>query len=369
VVHVVVFHSLDDMNELQFDDRDLKLLSVSRDLVPYDFSTGVNVLDRDNIMINIKGLVDHEQTDAMPIDMVKICHDCYKDLKARQRLPNIALANYRWLGHTPNELANLTWIEEALVARGHLVGKVVRLQNRYSSYAAAKGHLVLVPQDTCRLLDLLPLSPESLADTIRVVWVGDTEPSRASLRQTLTVRKQKVYDGLKWLCLHHEDYRHVSINENELDQWPDVFIVDSLIDTMGRMRSSELEDTSRSEYGVEDVDNNLIHGNLPLTSSVILDVNRVSENQDAELLSEIADFQRFFQERLGSTTCGWEKVVNVVPGSSMLSDYDDEQYFTAAFPTLFPYGTGKHLQSRRQQPLSFKTWLSLLLQHSSRYIL
>ena len=139
---------------------------------------------------------------------------------------------------------------------------------------------------------------------------------------------------------------------------------------MGRMHSSQLEDTSRSGYSVEDVDNNLIHGNLPLTSSVILDVNRVSKNRDAELLSEIADFQQFFQERrLGSTTCSSEKVVNVVLGSSMLSDYNDEQYFTAAFPTLFPYGTGKHLHSCRQQPLSFKAWLSLLLQHSSRYIL
>ena len=62
-----ISHSLDNMNELQFNDPALKLLSVSRDLVHYDFSTGVNVLDRDNIMINIKGLVDHEQTDSCSI--------------------------------------------------------------------------------------------------------------------------------------------------------------------------------------------------------------------------------------------------------------------------------------------------------------
>ena len=47
-------HNLDDMDELQFDDPALKLLSVSRDLVPFDFSTGVNVLDRDNIMVDAK---------------------------------------------------------------------------------------------------------------------------------------------------------------------------------------------------------------------------------------------------------------------------------------------------------------------------
>jgi len=176
-----ISHSFDDMDELQYNDPALKLLSVSRDLVPFDFSTGVDVLDRDTIMIDTKALVDHARTDAIPIDMVKICHDCYKDLKDRQRLPSRAPANYRRLGQTPNELSDLTWIEEALVARAHLVGKVIRLQNRYSSYAAVKGHLVLVPQDTCRLLNLLPLSPESLADMIRVVWIGDTDPSRTSL--------------------------------------------------------------------------------------------------------------------------------------------------------------------------------------------
>ena len=133
-------------------------------------------------MVDAKALFDHEETDRMAIDIVKICHKCYKDLNDRQRLPSGALANYRWVGQTPDELSDLTWIEEALVAHAHLVGKVVHLQNRHSSYTAVKHHLVLVPQDTSRLLDLLPMSPEFLADTIRVVWVGDTEPSCASLR-------------------------------------------------------------------------------------------------------------------------------------------------------------------------------------------
>ena len=189
-----IFHSFNDMDELRIDDPALKLLSVPRDLVPFDFSTGVNILDEDNIMVDAKALFDREETDRMTID---ICHECYKDLNGRQRFPSGALANYRWVGQTPDELSDLTWIEEALVARAHLVGKVVRLQNRHSSYTAVKGHLVLIPQDTSRLLDLLPMSPESLADTIRVVWVGDTEPSCASLRQALTVWKQKIYHALK----------------------------------------------------------------------------------------------------------------------------------------------------------------------------
>jgi len=65
---------------------------------------------------------------------------------------------------------------------------------------------------------------------------------------------------------------------------------------MDRVHSSVLKDSSGSGYGVENVDNDLIHSNLPLTALVILDVNRVSENRDAELLSKIADFERSFRE-------------------------------------------------------------------------
>ena len=93
-----IFHSFDDMDELRIDDPALKLLCVPRDLVPFDFSTGVNILDEDNIMVDAKALFDHEETDTITIDIVKICHECYKDLNDRQRLLSGALANYRWVG-------------------------------------------------------------------------------------------------------------------------------------------------------------------------------------------------------------------------------------------------------------------------------
>jgi hypothetical protein len=48
----------------------------------------------------------------------------------------------------PEELQDLTWLEELLIARAHLVGWIVRLQERAkSSYFVLKGHMVLLPQD------------------------------------------------------------------------------------------------------------------------------------------------------------------------------------------------------------------------------
>jgi hypothetical protein len=142
---------------------------------------------------------------------ISICSSCYSALEKCRR-PADALANFRWINsHVPPELQNLTWIEEMLVARAHVVGKVVRLQNRDSlGYAALKGHVILLPQDTTKLLDIL-MSPSSLSDLIYVVWVGEA-PDRVKLSEYFTLRKQKVLDALQWLCKHHDDYRNVTIN-------------------------------------------------------------------------------------------------------------------------------------------------------------
>ena len=62
--------------------------------------------------------------------------------------PPDSLANFRWLGPVPDELKDLTWIEEMLVAHAHVVGRVVRLQAcNQASYFGIKGHIILLPQE------------------------------------------------------------------------------------------------------------------------------------------------------------------------------------------------------------------------------
>jgi len=64
-------------------------------------------------------------------------------------------------------------MEELLIACAHLTGCIIRLQNRNStSHFSLKGHVILLPQDTTKLLNILPLPPSNLADIVRIVWVG-----------------------------------------------------------------------------------------------------------------------------------------------------------------------------------------------------
>jgi hypothetical protein len=249
----------------------LDLLKVDPTFVPFDFGSHCDVLRERQIMVDDMGI-----SDDLHIYLCSSCHHCLADDK---KTPRDSLANYRWIGNIPEELRDLNWIEESLIARAHLIGKIVRLQNRnVTSYFAIKGHAVLVPQDTRKLVDLLPASPDSLLDSIRVVWVGKTEPNKLHLRPHFTVHTEKVRKALDWLCRHHEDYQSVEINEAEIQQWPAVFVAQKLMDSMPHVRRNGSEDISRSGYGVEDMDITCVEGDLPISASAFVDTNGVSDS-------------------------------------------------------------------------------------------
>jgi hypothetical protein len=196
----IIGHNIADFHSVPISEGSLCCLSIPEDVyVLFNFSSTIDVIDNERIMIDRQGI----STEGS----LNICDSCYASLRISKR-PNRSLANFRWVGDVPDELKDLTWLEELLVARNHLVGRIVRLQERSAvSYFALKGHTVLLLQDTTKLLDLLPLSMSSLPDVVRVVWTNKTAPDKARLHSYFTVRPQKIYNALRWLCRNHEDYR------------------------------------------------------------------------------------------------------------------------------------------------------------------
>ena len=150
-------------------------------------------------------------------------------------------------GPVPEELRDLTWIEELLIARMHVCGSIVHLcqRNNASSFFGIKGHVIFLPQDTTRLIDLLPMPPASLSDMVKVVWTGKSKPDRSHLRSRFMVRKRKVYNALKWLVENHDDYRNnVNIDEERIKGWESIFITVELLDSIGHVSNSSVEDAS-----------------------------------------------------------------------------------------------------------------------------
>ena len=130
-----------------------------------------------------------------------------------------------------------------------------------------------------------------------------------------------------------------------------MFVATSLLDSIGRSRDSTDEDILRSGFATEDIDTAEHDGDLPLTASAILDTSEVSPDiATLRRLGELKD----------------EVTVNVVTGSTPLTERDNPSYFTSAFPTIFPWGTGKHIHPQQDDMLSLNTWIKLMLRHSSR---
>ncbi len=341
----------------------LRHLRIPEDInIPFDFSCGIDLLDQNRILIDKLGITQDK--------CIYLCRVCHNQL-SKDHQPSEALANFRWVGPIPEELRDLTWIEELLIARVHVCGSIVRLgqRNNPSSFYGIKGHVVFLPQDTTRLIDLLPMSLASLSDMVKVVWTGKSKPDRARLRSRFTVRKHKVYDALKWLVDNHEDYRNnVTIDDERINGWESTFVAVKLLDSIGHVSDSSVEDAARDGFAMDNpdddditddnnagTDNDTAH-DLPFTSSGIVDVNNITEIPDATTLNHLAQLK-------GDITA------NVITGSKVLNQYDCDTYFTSAFPTLFPFGTGKHRDSRRQtKQLSLLKWVSLMLRHSSRSV-
>src|SRR5213078_1338116 len=105
----------------------LRHLRIPEDVnIPFDFSCGINVLDQNHILIDKLGITQDKR--------ILLCYLCHGQL-SKDRQPSEALVNFRWVGPVKEELQNLTWIEELLIARVHVCGDIVPLgqQNNPSS--------------------------------------------------------------------------------------------------------------------------------------------------------------------------------------------------------------------------------------------
>ena len=159
----IIGHNVEEFAMVSANDNILKYLAVESDKVPFVFSCRILSLDECHIMVDPLAIIDQST--------LSVCQRCHSSLSSGFLLVE-ALANFRWIGLVPEELKDLTWVEEALIARSHLFGRIFRLEQRRNgepTYSSLKGHIVLVSQSTVRLFDILPVSLSALADIAHVV--------------------------------------------------------------------------------------------------------------------------------------------------------------------------------------------------------
>jgi len=133
----------------------------------------------------------------------------------------------------------------------------------------------------------------SLPDIVKVVWTGKSASDKTQLHSPFTIRKDKVYNALKWLVQNHEDYKyHVTINESMMNDWDDIFVAIELLNSIGHVSDPSAEDASRDGFGMDDPDGDDTAGDLPFTSSGIVGMNNIAEIPDSTSLTRLLDSRR-----------------------------------------------------------------------------
>ena len=324
---------------------------------------------------------------ALEGDSYGFCERCFLALH-RGHIPKFSAlngVNVTMCHLYPAELEDLTLTEECAIARSHPIGTILKLKpNGFRSpaaYNAINGHFINIPQNPGPLLDILPSPTLRFHEHIKIVWTGKTEPTKDDLKGFVQIRKDKVIRALLWLCEHNPLYGSVQVNHQLLAQWSDTFIPSVLQETL-IMVPEDKDSEERGTYA-GDMDGNFendLHSALHdmakdtiASGAVYSDVEGHRQNPELKMVMALKEMLDRPGETLIDVNTAKAAEVPLISWVGegprvLMNDYEDAEFFTGAFPTLFPYGKGGHLlhTNERRVPISLETWAKWLLSHHSR---
>ena len=320
----------------------------------------------------------------------RFCQACFSAINTA-KVPKFSAmngANVTMCQYYPPELRDLTLVEESVISRCHPIGTVLKLKpngiQNPTAYNAIRGHLIAIPQDPGPLLKILPSPELHFHDYIKIVWSAKEDPTLEDLRPFAEIRKDKVLRALVWLCNNNPLYKSVAINYDLIDQWEDRFVPPILENTIAPVS----EDSDSSERGTYSADmnglaENDLHDalndmadNTIASGAVYSDIEGERLNPELKMVLTLSDMlmdsERHSSDSVTSSEVGGEGTPVISwKGNGrlpLINDYDDSEFFTGAFPTLFPYGKGGHIcdPDQRSIPISLEAWGKWLLSHHSR---
>ncbi|KAJ7936602.1 hypothetical protein B0H13DRAFT_1449630, partial [Mycena leptocephala] len=86
-------------------------------------------------------------------------------------IPLRSYANGLWIGKIPDELLDLTFLEEQCIARARATKCMYKLSVGPSGQFAARGNVCILPQDSTSILNAMPVPLSQIRDEICVILV------------------------------------------------------------------------------------------------------------------------------------------------------------------------------------------------------
>ena len=300
----------------------------------------------EGILLDQRGVVN-DGTD------IRLCKACYGSIE-KGKTPPLSLANHLLLGDIPIELQELTPIKESLIARCRAKLCVIQLNAEQSislpnTQRGLRGHIIIYPQKPDNLMQTLPPSLEQACQPICVVFIGSKRPSQEWLRhkaKPLIVRRTQIRNALLWLKSHNPLYRHVHIDDDMLQQYPEEDILPIDIHVVDDCRTIDSLTSAYDNVHGQDTDSleNDEHSTVDMFFDSIV-VSGVETDASANQLRAAA---------LHHMKVKGGGFLQIPHADRPVNEFYSPDLLPMTYPTLFPYGVGGFEDLRRISPLSFK---------------
>ena len=215
----------------------------------------------------------------------RMCHECWLAI-SKGKIAKFSPANGMWIGDIPDQLRELTIPEQKLISLYRHNSCIIKLHSPWHSpstaQSALKGNCITFPQNVSNIATSLPLSPNDLCSSIKIIFIGSSKPSRYHLRKILTVRRQRILDALTWLKQNNMLYAHVSLDKHIIAALPENDIPECLWETLEFIADAAGANAAREGY-IEDplvsdrtMQEQSTSDFIPVNLSGVLDVNGTS---------------------------------------------------------------------------------------------
>ena len=307
-----------------------------------------------DILLDPDGVVKNE---GIP-HALRVCKSCCNSLVSG-RTPSLAIANRLFIGAVPEELKDLTAVEESMIALCRARAIIVRLkggngdsyQDEGTTHStpihqrALRGHVIVHPQRPDVLSELLPPAIEDIIAPICVVYTGSNAPSADWLRKKakpLLVRADRVRKALIWLKAHNYLYRNITINHQVLNEIKELPSLPVHVEFSPECHDGAVTSGYENDGNFDNRDCTQTDDDVPFESVLIADVDpKASSNElRAAAIRHFRDTNKSYLE--------------MPHDPKPENEFCNPTLFPKLYPTLFPYGLGGFENQHRCSPVSLK---------------
>ena len=271
-----------------------------------------------------------------------ICRRCNSDKNIVKMFSN---ENYMDPGEVPAELIGLSVVEQQLICR---IAPAIHVHLLKHGGIASSGHCVTFPQDVNEPAQILPKLPHEI-NVLKVRRQGKNDSAKE-----FRVRRYTIQSALQWLKSNNPAYSDIIISEERLNKLP---VNDGL--DFNNINVNPYETSQDEGPAPEQLNSDEVSGESD--SCVLLPEPSINIRDEVEkVVEEVVGPEH------GSVT--YNHKVLTIPWPTRdgvpVSEFTTRNFFTLAYPCLFPTGLGDFYMNRPRTCSAMADWADHLIWYS-----